>query len=107
MERQGGKGATPKAIKISALREAFQAEWVAAEVTKVDKTDVSVVGILIIHSPDKNQLYQAVKVYLEQHPATSVYIFFAGDPIPEGGRTWPPLAGSGAAWPMVGYCSFL
>ena len=84
MKRQGGKGAAPKAIKISALREAFQDEGVAAEVTKVDKTDMVVAGILIIHSPDKDQLYQTVKVYLEQHPATSVYIFFAGDPIPEG-----------------------
>jgi hypothetical protein len=53
-------------------------------VTKVNKTDVPVAGKLITHSPDKNQVYQTVKVYLAQHPATRVFVFFAGDPIPEG-----------------------
>ena len=35
----------------TSIREAFQAEWVAAEVTKVDKTDVLIAWALIIHNP--------------------------------------------------------
>lgn len=74
----------PKVIKISALREAFQDEWVAADVTKVDKFDVPLAGILITHSPDKSQVYKTVKAYLVEHPSARLFIFFAGDPIPEG-----------------------
>jgi len=92
MKRQGRKGLTekqrrgekPRAWKISALREAFPDEWVAAEVTKVDKADVPIGGILITHSPDKSQVYKTVKTYLAEHPAARLFIFFAGDPIPEG-----------------------
>ncbi len=84
MKRQGSKGKVPKAVKISALRESFQDEWVAAEVTKADKADVPIAGILITHNPDQSQVYKTVKAYLVEHPDARLFIFFAGDPIPEG-----------------------
>ncbi len=71
-------------MKIVAIREAFQEEWGAAEVTKVDKADVPLAGVILTHSPEKHQVYQTVKAYRVQHPAARVFIFFAGDPIPEG-----------------------
>ena len=74
----------PKAMKITTLRETFTEEWIAAEVTKVDKADVPVAGAVITHSPDKHKVYQSVKAYLAQHPAARVFVFFTGDPIPEG-----------------------
>ena len=74
----------PKAMKIAAIRETFVDEWVAAEVTKVDKADVPLAGEVITHSPDKQEVYQAVQAYLAQRPTARTYIFFTGNPIPEG-----------------------
>ena len=73
-----------KIMKIAAIREAFADEWVAAEVLRVDKADVPLAGQVITHSPDKQEVYKAVKAYLRQYPTARMFIFFAGDPIPEG-----------------------
>ena len=73
-----------KVMKIAAIRETFVDEWVAAEVTKVDKAGVPLAGEVITHSPDKQEVYQAVKAYLAQCPTARTYIFFTGNPIPEG-----------------------
>jgi hypothetical protein len=74
----------PKIMKIAAIRETFVDEWVATEVLKVDKADVPLAGQVITHSPDKQEVYQAVKAYLVERPTARTYIFFTGDPIPEG-----------------------
>ena len=73
-----------KVMKIAAIRETFVDEWVAAEVTKVDKADVPLAGEVSAHSPDKQEVYQAVKAYLARRPTARTYIFFTGNPIPEG-----------------------
>ena len=73
-----------KVMKIAAIREAFTGKWVAAEVLRVDKADVPLAGQVITHSPDKQEVYKAVKAYLMQYPTARTFIFFAGDPIPEG-----------------------
>ena len=73
-----------KVMKITAIREAYTDEWVAAEVLRVDKADVPLAGQVITHSPDKQEVYKAVKAYLVQYPTARTFIFFAGDPIPEG-----------------------
>ena len=73
-----------KVMKIATIRETFVDEWVAAEGTKVDKADVPLAGEVITHSPDKQEVYQAVKAYLTQRPTARMFIFFTGDPIPEG-----------------------
>ncbi len=70
-------------MNIAAIRETFVDEWVAAQVTKVDKSDVPLAGEVIVHSPDKQRVYREVKGYLTQHPATRMFIFFTGDPIPQ------------------------
>ena len=71
-------------MKISAIREAFADEWVAAEVLGVDKADVPLAGEVITHSPDKQEVYQAVQAYLARRPTARTFIFFTGQPIPEG-----------------------
>jgi hypothetical protein len=77
-------GEVPKAMKIAVIRETFADEWVAARVTNVDKADVPVAGEILTHSPDKQTVYQTAKSYLAQHPAARLFIFFTGDPLPEG-----------------------
>lgn len=74
----------PKAMRIEAIREIFVDEWVAAMVTKVDKADVPIAGTVLTHSTDKQTVFQAVKTYLEQHPAARIFVFFTGPLIPEG-----------------------
>ena len=74
----------PKIMKIAAIRAAFAEEWVAVEVLRVDKADVPLAGQVITHSPDKQEVYKAVKAYLVQYPTARTFIFFAGDPIPDG-----------------------
>ena len=74
----------PKVMKIATIRETFVDEWVATEVLKVDKADVPLAGQVISHSPDKQEVYQVVKAYLAQRPTARTYIFFTGNPIPEG-----------------------
>ena len=73
----------PKVMRITAIRETFPDEWVAVEVTKVDKADVPLAGIILTHGFDKGPIYQAVKIYLAQHPAARIFVFFTSDPIPE------------------------
>jgi hypothetical protein len=70
-------------MNIVAMRKTFVDEWVAAEVTKTDKADVPLAGEVISHSPEKHHVYQTAKTYLTQHPTARMFIFFAGDPIPE------------------------
>ena len=60
---------------LEASREADRAQMQA---------DVPLAGQVITHSPDKQEVYKAVKAYLAQHPTARIFIFFAGDPIPEG-----------------------
>jgi hypothetical protein len=71
-------------MKIAAIMEAFADEWVAVEVLRVDKADVQLAGQVITHSPDKQEVYKAVKAYLMQYPTARTFIFFARDPIPDG-----------------------
>jgi hypothetical protein len=74
----------PKIMKMAAIREALADEWVATEVLKVDKADVPLAGQVIAHSPDKQEVYKAVKAYLARRPTARTFIFFTGEPIPEG-----------------------
>jgi hypothetical protein len=66
------------------MRATFPDEWIAAEVTQVDKADVPIAGVVLTHSSDKRAMHQTVKAYLAQHPAARLFIFFTGDPIPQG-----------------------
>lgn len=70
-------------MNIAAIRETFVDEWVAAKVTKIDKADVPLAGEIIVHSPEKQRVYQEVKTYLAWHPATRMFIFFTRDSIPQ------------------------
>lgn len=72
----------PKIMTIPTIRATFPDEWVVAEVTKVDKADVPVAGIVLKHDPDKQTVYQAVQAYRVQYPTARLFTFFTSDPIP-------------------------
>ena len=71
-------------MSIAAMRAAFPDEWVAAEVTKVDRADVPLAGVILMHSHKKAAVYQSAKAHLARHPTARLFLFFAGDPIPIG-----------------------
>lgn len=73
-----------KAMKIMAIRAIYPDEWVVAKVMKVDKADIPVTGMVLTHSPEKHTVYQTFKAYLTEHPTARLFLFFTGDPIPEG-----------------------
>ena len=71
-------------MTITAMREVFPDQWVAAKVLKADKANVPLTGEIISHSPEKQAVYKAARIYLTHHPEARVFVFFTGDPIPEG-----------------------
>ncbi len=80
------------ARSITTIRKMFPDEWVSAQVTEVDESDVPVVGVVLSHSPDKQTVFQAVKLYRAIYPRARLYTFFAGDVIPEGHHLAFPLS---------------
>jgi hypothetical protein len=70
-------------MNIAAIRATFADEWVVAKVAKTDKEAASLAGKIIVHSPEKQRVYQEAKTYLALHPATRLFIFFTGDLIPQ------------------------
>lgn len=73
-----------QAVPIAKIRDTFPDEWVMAQVTEVDEAEVPLVGIVLIHSPDKLTVFQAVKAHLAKHPEAELYTFFTGELIPAG-----------------------
>jgi hypothetical protein len=68
-------------MKIVAIMEAFADECVAAEVLRVDKADVPLAGRVIAHSPDKQEVYTAVKVYLSSIQQPECLFSLLGTPL--------------------------
>jgi hypothetical protein len=60
-EREGG---IREVMSILTIRKAFPDEWVATEVKRVDKADVPIAGRVLLHSPEKNVVYQSMQTYL-------------------------------------------
>lgn len=83
--RQSEKRAdhAPQLTTISSLRQTFVNEWVVARVTTRDKAETPIRGEILKHHPHKRVVYQTAKHYLAQHPTARLFIFFAGDPIPQ------------------------
>ncbi len=73
----------PQITTIAKMRKTFANKWVATKVTTWDKIDAPVSGEILKHDPNKHVVYQAAKSYLAQHPTAQLFIFFAGDPIPQ------------------------
>jgi hypothetical protein len=53
-------------------------------VTRVDRADVPLAGDVIARAADRRALYQTARRFRAAHPDARLFIFFAGDPIPEG-----------------------
>lgn len=65
-------------------RQRFQGQWVAMQIARADRADVPVEGEVIAHARERRALHEKARAFRSTHPAARLFIFFAGDPIPEG-----------------------
>jgi hypothetical protein len=71
-------------MEIEAARKRYSGEWVAMRVTRVDRADVPVQGEVVAHASDRSELHDMARIFRAAHLDARLFIFFAGDPIPEG-----------------------
>ncbi len=69
---------------VTTARRKYRDEWVALRVRSTDRVDVPVEGEVVLHAHDRSTFEEHEQAYRAAHPLERLYVFFAGDPIPEG-----------------------
>jgi len=64
---------------IAEIEQRFDGHWVAVLVTKVDRFNVPLEGIVLAHTPDHDEIWDQ-RYGLDG----DILIMFAGDPVPHG-----------------------
>ena len=59
-------------------------QWVLVEETHWNKREQPLAGRVIAHSQDKETVVEAGVQYGKQHPDLQLFLFYAGEKIPEG-----------------------
>ena len=77
-------GKLDKPLSIAKIREIYTGEWLAVHLTKVDRYDNPIAGVVIAHAKTSDELYSQAKDYRLKNPRAQLYTFFAGNYIPEG-----------------------
>lgn len=77
-------GKLGKSLPLAQIREMYEGEWLAVHLTKVDRYDNPIAGIVIAHAGTSDELYSQAKEYRSRHPDAELYTFFAGNYIPQG-----------------------
>ncbi len=80
--RRNGELESP--LPIDKIRELYKDEWLAVHLTKVDRYDNPIAGVVIAHAKTSDDLYSQAKNYRLKNPQAQLYTFFAGNYIPEG-----------------------
>jgi hypothetical protein len=71
-------------MRVSTVFVKYPNEWVALHVRRTDEFDVPVEGEIVAHGKDRRSLHEQARAYRDAHPRAHLFIFFAGDPIPQG-----------------------
>jgi len=77
-------GKLDKPLTIAKIRELYKDQWLAVHLTKVDRYNNPLAGIVVANAPTSDVLYTQAKQYRSDHPAAKLYTFRAGNYIPEG-----------------------
>lgn len=67
----------PETIK--EIEKRFDGEWVAVLVTKVDRFNVPLAGIVLAHTPDHDEIWDKAREL-----TGDILVMYAGDPVPAG-----------------------
>jgi len=77
-------GQLNKSLSIAKIRELYKDQWLAVHLTKVDRYNNPLAGIVVANATTSDVLYTQAKQYRLAHPAAKLYTFRAGNYIPEG-----------------------
>jgi hypothetical protein len=77
-------GKVDKSLPISKIRELYKDEWLAVHLTKVDRYNNPIAGVVVAHAKTDDDLLRQAKEYELLNPKDKPYIFFTGNYIPEG-----------------------
>jgi len=53
-------------------------------VLRTNRYDVPLAGDVVVHARDRRAFDQQERTYRTAHPGERLFVFFAGEPIPEG-----------------------
>jgi hypothetical protein len=82
--RTSRNGQLGQSLPIDRIRELYHGESVAVHLTKVDRYNNPIAGVVVAHSKNEEDFLQQAMEYRLKHPKAKVYTFFAGNYIPEG-----------------------
>jgi hypothetical protein len=71
-------------LTISEIENQYLNEWVLVWETAWDEQEMPIQGIVIAHSPDREDLTTPTKKFRKEKPSTRTYTFFAGEKMTEG-----------------------
>jgi hypothetical protein len=77
-------GKLDKPLSIAKIREIYAGEWLAVHLTKVDRYNNPMAGMVVVRAETSDELYPQAKEYRSKNPAAKLYTFFAGNYISEG-----------------------
>jgi hypothetical protein len=66
------------------IEEQYAGQWVLVEETLWDKSGRPLAGRVIAHSQEKETVVEVGVQYGKQHPDVQLFLFYAGEKIPEG-----------------------
>lgn len=74
----------PGVYSLEQIEEQYAGQWVLVEETLWNKSGRPLAGRLIVHSQEKETVVATGVQYRKQHPAVQLFLFYAGEKIPEG-----------------------
>jgi hypothetical protein len=77
-------GELGKPLSIAKIREIYTGEWLAVHLTKVDRYNNPIAGVVVAHSKSDEDLMRQAEQYRLKNPKAKVYTFVAGSYFPEG-----------------------
>ena len=71
-------------FSLEQIEEQYAGQWVLVEETQWNKSGHPLAGRVITHSRDKETVVETGVQYGKKHPEVRLFLFYAGEKIPEG-----------------------
>jgi hypothetical protein len=71
-------------LKVGEVERRYPDEWVLVEIVRDNKHHERIVGRLVAHTPDRNDLVEVHRRYRANHPEARLYQFYTGDVVAPG-----------------------
>ena len=69
---------------LETIEHIYHEQWVLVKETEWDKRGNPIKGIVIVHSVERDTLVQPCIQLHDQEPDVKIYVFYAGNVVPEG-----------------------